>query len=398
MSRELAAPSDGDLLRMDALAPSGRVLCDVLERQRAAVRQTPLLQAILDAMSEMVLVLNPCRQVVAANRRVLELLEKVSSQIAGRRPGEIVGCAHAADGPDGCGTGVHCVTCGAVQAIVQSAQTQRQVTRECRIALDESSSSGALDLRVTATPVQIGEEPFIICAIRDISDQKRIAVLSRMFFHDVLNTTGAMRGYVSALADELGGKLEDDEPLKALARLAEQLIEDIQSQRDLMAAESGDLVVQWRPVRVASCLAELRTWFQSHPSAEQRVLRLDEVCDTTLMTDPRLLSRVLANMIKNALEATPPGGEVSIGCVEREGDVVFHVRNPGVMPKEVQLQIFHRSFSTKGQPGRGIGTHSMRLLGERYLGGRVAFSSREPEGTIFTLALPKATHQRCNLG
>ncbi|MCR4412548.1 MAG: ATP-binding protein [Thermoguttaceae bacterium] len=397
MSCELRATREEDSLVMDAPAPSGRVSSEVLQRQRASVVQTPLLQATLDAMSEMVLVLNPCRQVVAANRRVLELVEKVSSGIVGRRPGEIVGCAHAAEGPDGCGTGMHCVTCGAVQAIVQSSQTQRQVTRECRIVLDESSSSGALDLRVTATPVQIGGEPFIICAIRDISDQKRLAVLSRMFFHDVLNTAGAVRGYASLLADELGGKLEDDEPLRALSRLAEQLIEDIQSQRDLMAAESGDLTVQWQPVRVAPFLAELRTLFQRHPSAEQRVLRLGEVCDITLMTDPRLLSRVLGNMIKNALEATPPGGEVSMSCDEREGDVVFRVRNPGVMPNEVQLQIFHRSFSTKGQPGRGIGTHSMRLLGERYLGGCVAFSSTQTEGTVFTLALPMA-HQRRNLG
>ena len=60
------------------------------------------------------------------------------------------------------------------------------------------------------------------------------------------------------------------------------------------------------------------------------------------------------------------------------------------MPDEVQLQLFQRSFSTKGQTGRGIGTYSMKLLGERYLGGRVEFISRHPEGTTFTLSLPKS--------
>ena len=70
--------------------------------------------------------------------------------------------------------------------------------------------------------------------------------------------------------------------------------------------------------------------------------------------------------------------------------MVFAVHRPAVMPEEVQLQMFQRSFSTKGQPGRGIGTYSMKLLGERYLGGQVQFDSRPPEGTTFTLSLPKS--------
>ena len=95
-------------------------------------------------------------------------------------------------------------------------------------------------------------------------------------------------------------------------------------------------------------------------------------------------------MIKNALEATAAGGVVTVRCRPKaKRHVVFSVHNPGVMPADVQLQIFQRSFSTKAASGRGIGTHSMKLLGERYLGGKVAFVSREPEGTTFTLTLPK---------
>ena len=65
------------------------------------------------------------------------------------------------------------------------------------------------------------------------------------------------------------------------------------------------------------------------------------------------------------------------------------VSNPEIMPQEVQFQIFQRSFSTKGEVGRGIGTYSMKLFGERYLGGKVDFVSYSPEGTTFRLSLPK---------
>lgn len=52
------------------------------------------------------------------------------------------------------------------------------------------------------------------------------------------------------------------------------------------------------------------------------------------------------------------------------------------------MQIFQRSFSTKGK-GRGIGTYSVRLLSENYLKGNISFVSNEYEGTIFTVELNK---------
>jgi sensor histidine kinase regulating citrate/malate metabolism len=77
---------------------------------------------------------------------------------------------------------------------------------------------------------------------------------------------------------------------------------------------------------------------------------------------------------------------------------VFSVHNASVMPPEVQLQVFQRSFSTKLEVGHGIGTYSIRLIGERYLRGQVAFCSRAPEGTIFTITLPKRLEQGAGSG
>jgi sensor histidine kinase regulating citrate/malate metabolism len=54
----------------------------------------------------------------------------------------------------------------------------------------------------------------------------------------------------------------------------------------------------------------------------------------------------------------------------------------------VAKQIFQRSFTTKGELGRGVGTYSMRLLGGQYLGGHVHFTTSEEEGTEFSIRLP----------
>ena len=96
-------------------------------------------------------------------------------------------------------------------------------------------------------------------------------------------------------------------------------------------------------------------------------------------------------MVTNALEATPGGGRVRVWAERLDGDprwaCAFHVRNGTAIPRAIALRIFQRSFSTKARKGRGIGTYSMKLLGERYLGGEVGFTTGEG-GTTFTLRLP----------
>jgi sensor histidine kinase regulating citrate/malate metabolism len=98
-------------------------------------------------------------------------------------------------------------------------------------------------------------------------------------------------------------------------------------------------------------------------------------------------------MLKNAIEATSLGGTITVGVVDSGDEIEFWMNNPGEMPRQVQLQVFQRSFSTKGR-GRGLGTYSMRLLTERYLGGRVTFSSSAIEGVTFRAVYPRQRLQK----
>ena len=91
-------------------------------------------------------------------------------------------------------------------------------------------------------------------------------------------------------------------------------------------------------------------------------------------------------MIKNAIEASAAGGKVSISCTAGSTVVTFSVHNDGAMDSDIRLQMFRRSFSTKGK-GRGTGTYSMKLIGEKYLGGRIWFDSSLRDGTTFFFEL-----------
>ncbi|HET6420383.1 MAG TPA: ATP-binding protein [Geobacteraceae bacterium] len=375
-------------------APAGRSPGKVLGLLRGKILVERLLAPMLDAIPDCTLILNRERQILAANGRMLELSGLAESELIGRRPGEALNCIHANDGPDGCTTGVHCSTCGAVLAILQSQEQNRRAEGECRITFGAGGMS-CIDLHVTASPVVIAEVPLTVCVLKDISAEKRRGVLERVFFHDMLNTVTGISGLTALLAaNERLTAEEDEEYRNWLVDLSERLIEEIKHQRKLLAAEKGDFTPESGCVPVMDLMRGVHRLYANHSVAQDRNIVLGEVPDISIVSDGSILRRILGNLVKNALEAVAPGETVTICCEITDDKITFYVHNPGVMPLEVQLQLFQRSFSTKAAEGRGIGTYSAKLFGERYLKGKLAFSSSEAEGTIFSLSLPLSMPDR----
>jgi signal transduction histidine kinase len=272
--------------------------------------------------------------------------------------------------------------CGAARSI-RDAQAGTRAENECRIA---TASRTAYDFRITASPIEWQGQDYVLMVLSDISDEKRRLVLERIFFHDVLNTAGGVAGIAALIAEDpaSGHELKDD-----LLRAAETLVSEIKSQRMLQAAESNALCAENDLVGARGALETVRQVYRNHPAARGRTVEIDtEGADSVVNTDPAILQRVLGNMLKNALEATPPGGIVWLGADTGPERCTFWCQNSREIPREVALQVFQRSFTTKGN-GRGIGTYSMKLLGERVLGGSVSFTTSAEEGTRFQISLPR---------
>jgi signal transduction histidine kinase len=259
------------------------------------------------------------------------------------------------------------------------------VTRECRITHADGTS--AFDFRVTAAPLVADGTPYTVLSLEDVSDANRKRALERIFFHDIMNTAGSMRNLLELVPAEMPGG-GDADLLDSVRRAADILVDEILGQKQLFAAETGDLQVVPKPVEVRSFLEQAVIRWSGLDVAKRRIIELRKGPDGTVSTDPALLHRCLTNMVKNAVESASRGDTVTVWWEWESRRLLLKVRNPGVMPPDVQLQVFQRSFSTKGV-GRGIGTYSMKLLGEAYLGGTVSFTSTESDGTVFTLALPR---------
>lgn len=366
----------------------GRAPREALESLRQKVLLDMFLSAILEVIPDVALVLNRERQVLAANRSFLDTFGIADiEQSIGQRSGEIFRCIFASEGPDGCGTAPHCTTCGALQTIIRSQELNTRTTGECRVTLE---TGAALDLQVIATPVVIDDIPLTLCVLKDISAEKRRNVLEKIFFHDVLNTVGSIRNVAAALAKGATFPPETEEKYRQwIVDLSEKLVDEISHQRKLVAAEQGEFRPTREMIFVADLMAEVHRLYASHDVAHGRSLVLGKATDCRIVSDAAILRRILGNLIKNALEATEPGGTVTMQCEESANTITFCVHNEGVIPPDVQLQLFERSFSTKGDEGRGIGTYSIKLFGEKFLKGKVSFVSSEAEGTTFRFTLPK---------
>ena len=100
--------------------------------------------------------------------------------------------------------------------------------------------------------------------------------------------------------------------------------------------------------------------------------------------DHALLSRILANLINNAIQAMPKGGELKILVVKVENGVSIIVQDTGMgIPKGIEDKLFTPLFTTKAK-GQGFGLAVVKRLTEM-MNGTVSFESQVGKGTKFIL-------------
>ena len=121
-------------------------------------------------------------------------------------------------------------------------------------------------------------------------------------------------------------------------------------------------------------------------------LKLD--CEANLPRihgDEQKLKQVFVNLLLNAVDALPPGGQIHIHIKKNKPQgyvlVTVHDNGPGI-PEHIQARIFDPFFTTKGQgKGTGLGLSVSRGIIKK-LGGYITLASSSGQGTMFTVALP----------
>ena len=214
--------------------------------------------------------------------------------------------------------------------------------------------------------------------------------------HDLLQPLNAARLSVSTLVD-----MPLDPAAVTVVRRVErglETIEDlIKTLLDISKLDAGVVQPHRGPVRLRDLLAEIEAGFR--PSAEAKGLRfaVRSAADIVVESDGKLLKRIVANLVSNAVRYTERGG-VLIAARRRGGrcrlDVVDTGRGIPVAERSLVFEEFFRgraSADAQGEGGLGLGLAIVRRM-VATLGHEVAFTSRVARGSWFRLDLPFSRH------
>lgn len=344
-----------------------------------------IVTGLLEITDGLLAVLNEHRQIIALNEALLEALGITDQkEVLGLRPGEALQCIHGNDEPAGCGTTRWCSSCGAAIAIAASLGGDKPVERTCVLSAKSKGEQTDIVLKVKSQPVRLDNRRFLLLFLQDRTKEQQRATLERVFFHDINNIINVL-----VVASELLEQRSPSDLARTIKKASLRLTQEITFQQYLAGIETGIYGPHWQTVSPVQVIEEIESLFSGHPAAQNKTIEITkDGRDVSITTDISVLSRILSNMVINALEATEERGLVRIWTLRDAENLTFCVWNAMEIPENLAPRIFQRNFSTKGQEGRGIGTFSMKFFGETILGGKVAFATSREGGTVFTFSLP----------
>jgi two-component system, OmpR family, phosphate regulon sensor histidine kinase PhoR len=375
--------SDGTGDALDRLSHSLNQTSARLDRTiRTLTEERNLSSAILGSMVEGVLVVNGSERVMFANQSFAEILDLKVPPQAGS---------------------------GLVEVVRQTEliEAARKVLRgEPRV--ESEIVTGTLRqhfFAATVASVRAAETNGAVIVLHDITDLRKLERVRRDFVanvsHEFRTPLTAIQGFAETL---LAGAMNDPqnrerfldiivEHSRRLARLTEDLL-----MLSKMDADRLELEMRRIPVGpfVESCIET------SMPRALEKDLKLlvnlaDRVPD--IAGDRRRLTEVLQNLLDNAIQYTPAGGQIMVSAGPRSGEVVFTVSDTGIgIPQADQPRIFERFYRVDVARSREVGGTGLGLSIAKHLvethGGRIWVESEVGRGSQFHFSLPLFDSER----
>lgn len=330
--------------------------------------------AVLEGMSEALVVLDGEARITLCNRAALRLLGWPEAPV-GR-------------------TLLEAIRQPALHDMARRARKQGESPEEVEV-----ETRGGKTLLARATHLS-GPGGGVVLVMRDITELRRLENVRRDFVanvsHELRTPVSTIRATAEAL---LGGALEDREHAtrfsKALLRNAERLSRIISDLLDLSRIEAGEQDIDIQPVTVGTAVHRALELVEDAASKRKIAVETDIEPGIAALADEKALDHVLLNLVDNAVKYTPEGGHVQVWARRQEDEVRIEVRDdgPGV-PDRHRERIFERFYRVDKGRSREIGGTGLGLAIVRHLmdsiGGEVGYKPNHPTGSVFWLTLPIA--------
>ncbi len=335
-----------------------------------------LLDAVLAAMEEAVLVLRPDGSLLLANETAKHLLALPRS---------------AQDQPL-----IETVRFPALLDAVQQASSGSAAPLELVL-----QGPPRRELVGRAAPLPEGSEAAVVVVVRDVTELRRLEAMRRDFVasasHELRTPVAAIRGYAETLAS---GALDDrataERFVGGLGRQAERLSRLIDDLLDLSRVESGGIRLAPEPLAADAALRRLAEAARDRAERKGLALLVRKPAEGLhVHADPRAIDMIVGNLVDNAIKYTPAGGTVTLSAEAAEGAVRLVVADtgPGIEAQH-QGRIFERFYRVDAGRSRDVGGTGLGLAIAKHVaqqsGGDVGVESQPGAGSRFWVRLPAA--------
>lgn len=222
---------------------------------------------------------------------------------------------------------------------------------------------------------------------------QKMAALGELSFgvaHNVNNTLTGILGRAQLILRNSNDPTKVESGLELIIKSAEdgahiiRRIQDFARQRPSREFE----VISLADLLKDACEMTRPRWEARSEFAPVR-FALHADCNAHIQGDPVELREVLVNMIYNAIDAMPSGGEIRVSTQENRERVVIYITDTGTgMTPEVKQRLFDPFFTTKGKAGTGMGLAVSFGIIRRHEGS-IEVDSEPGRGTTFKISLPK---------
>jgi len=223
---------------------------------------------------------------------------------------------------------------------------------------------------------------------RELAERERLAALGRMaatVAHEIKNPLSAIKSIAQVMREDEGLKSEYERDLSLIIGETDRLSQSITQLLSFARRESPAA----EPLSVAELVQASVDLFRANAREHGIEINYNISTDATLSgKSVSALRDALSNLLLNALQATPSGGEVRLSASTSDGELLVNVQDsgPGV-PPELREQIWEPFFTTR-QRGTGLGLAIVRKRVQEVGGSASLGAPRNGHGALFHIRIP----------
>lgn len=271
-----------------------------------------------------------------------------------------------------------------------------------QIELGTNGDRLVVQVRVTAVSDDEGHYAGRVVSLRDVTSEHEIAQMKNEFVstvsHELRTPLTSIKGYVDLILDGDAGEINEiqHEFLGIVKENSDRLVELINDMLDISRIESGRIHFKVQPLDIGDLIVGAVDTFRAVLAQNGRTVdvRIPEGLPA-IAADPDRVGQVLINYISNALKYSPGGGKVTVSAKHVDDMVVVSVRDRGLgISREDQKRLFTKFYRvdsalTRNIGGTGLGLSICKSIIE-LLGGETGVKSKIGDGSTFWFSLPVA--------